>query len=111
VQLLQLRHAYAVPGLRTTRTTAALRAALMAGLLSREDADILTRAWRSAARVRNAVTLVRGRPSDSLPTDVRELAGVGRVVGYRPGATGSVLEDYRRVTRRARAAVERVFYD
>jgi glutamate-ammonia-ligase adenylyltransferase len=35
-----------------------------------------------------------------------------RVVGYPPGRDpGQLLDDYRRATRRARAVVERVFYD
>jgi glutamate-ammonia-ligase adenylyltransferase len=56
------------------------------------------------------VLLVRGRPGDSLPTDLRELSGVARVLGYPPGASGELVDDYRRATRRARAVVERVFY-
>ena len=71
---------------------------------------MLAHAWRTASRVRNAVLLVRGRPGDSLPTDRRELAGVARVLGYPPGASGELVDDYRRATRRARAVVERVFY-
>jgi glutamate-ammonia-ligase adenylyltransferase len=54
--------------------------------------------------------LVRGRASDSVPTDPRTLAGVARAVGYPAGESGRLLEDYRRVTRRARAAFERVFF-
>ena len=46
VQLLQLRHAAEVPGLRTTRTLAALRAAAAQGLLGDEQADVLAHAWR-----------------------------------------------------------------
>ena len=45
-----------------------------------------------------------------VPTDARELAGVSRVMGYPPGESGALLDDYRRITRRARAVVERVFY-
>ncbi|MFC9223625.1 glutamate-ammonia-ligase adenylyltransferase, partial [Streptomyces hygroscopicus] len=52
-----------------------------------------------------------GRPGDTFPTDVRELAAVGRYLGYGPGHVGEMLDDYRRTTRRARAVVERVFYD
>ncbi len=68
VQLLQLQHAHAVPGLRTPSTTGALAAAAAAGLLDPADADILLAAWMLAARVRNATVLWRGRPSDALPT-------------------------------------------
>ncbi|WP_107249489.1 bifunctional [glutamine synthetase] adenylyltransferase/[glutamine synthetase]-adenylyl-L-tyrosine phosphorylase [Carbonactinospora thermoautotrophica] len=110
VQLIQLRHAAAVPELRTTRTLAALRVAVAAGLLDPADGDTLAEAWRLASRVRNAIMVVRGRAGDSLPTDLRECAGVARFLGYPPGRTGDLLEDYRRVTRRARSVVERVFY-
>ncbi|MFD7708001.1 bifunctional [glutamine synthetase] adenylyltransferase/[glutamine synthetase]-adenylyl-L-tyrosine phosphorylase [Streptomyces sp. NPDC059786] len=118
VQLLQLRHGWAEPGLRTTRTRAALAAACAAELISAEDAAILDEAWVLATRVRNAVMLVRGRAGDTFPSDGRELAAVGRYLGYGPGPaeeeqaphTGDMLDDYRRTTRRARAVVETLFY-
>jgi glutamate-ammonia-ligase adenylyltransferase len=110
VQLLQLRYAGAEPALRATGTLEALRAAAAAGVLGAQDAATLEAAWRTATRVRNAIMLARGRPADAVPTDVRELAGVARVVGYPAGRSVELLEDYRRVTRRARAVVERVFY-
>ncbi|WP_330304076.1 MULTISPECIES: bifunctional [glutamine synthetase] adenylyltransferase/[glutamine synthetase]-adenylyl-L-tyrosine phosphorylase [unclassified Streptomyces] len=110
VQLLQLRHGWAEPGLRTTRTREGLAAACAAGLLSGEDAATLDEAWVLATRVRNAVMLVRGRAGDTFPSDGRELAAVGRYLGYGPGHVGDMLDDYRRVTRRARAVVEELFY-
>ncbi|MFE6284190.1 bifunctional [glutamine synthetase] adenylyltransferase/[glutamine synthetase]-adenylyl-L-tyrosine phosphorylase [Streptomyces sp. NPDC057877] len=110
VQLLQMRHGAEVPGLRTTRTREALAAALAAGLLSAEDAGILDEAWVLATRVRNAVMLVRGRAADTFPTDVRELAAVGRYLGYGPGRAGDMLDGYRRTARRARGVVEELFY-
>jgi len=99
-----------VPELRSTRTTQVLDAAAHAELLSRPDADTLIDAWRSATRVRNAIVLVRGRADDSLPRDMRDLAGVARLVGYAPGHATALTEDYRRASRRARGVVERVFY-
>ncbi|GAA2275314.1 glutamate-ammonia-ligase adenylyltransferase [Streptomyces ruber] len=110
VQLLQLRHAADEPGLRTTRTRAALAAARDAGLLPAEDAATLDEAWVLATRVRNAVMLVRGRAGDTFPSDARELGAVGRYLGYGPGHVGDMLDDYRRITRRARAVVEERFY-
>ena len=109
-QLLQMRHAHAVPALRTTRTLAALRAAAEADLLSSHDAETLCRAWRTVSRVRNAVVLVRGKGADQLPRDARELAGVAQVLGYPPGTVEEMRNDYLRATRRARAVVERVFW-
>ena len=111
VQLLQLRHAHEVPELRTTSTVDGLRAAAGAGLIAVEDAAVLDAAWRSATRARNAATLVRSKPTDQLPRHGRELAAVARALGYPPGTDpGVAVDDYRRTARRARAAVERIFY-
>jgi [glutamine synthetase] adenylyltransferase / [glutamine synthetase]-adenylyl-L-tyrosine phosphorylase len=110
VQLLQLRHAHAVAGLRTTRTLAGLAAAEAAGLVTAEDAAALAAAWRLAARVRDAVVLVRGRASDVIPSQHGERAAVASVLGYPPGASQDLVQDYRRAARRARAVMERVFY-
>jgi glutamate-ammonia-ligase adenylyltransferase len=111
VQLLQLRHAYALPGLRTTRTGAAMSAAVEAGLLSAYDAAALTAAWELASRIRNAIVLVGGRPGDTLPARHGELTAVARLLGYPPGDAGQALEeDYRRAARRARTVMEPLFY-
>nr|WP_218851920.1 bifunctional [glutamine synthetase] adenylyltransferase/[glutamine synthetase]-adenylyl-L-tyrosine phosphorylase [Nocardioides panaciterrulae] len=110
IQLLQMRYAGQVPGLRTSRTLEALTAAREVGLLEAEDADELVHAWRTVSRVRNAVTLVRGKPGDHLPRDPREKAAVASVLGYPLGASDSMVNDYLRVTRRARAVVDKVFW-
>ncbi|MEV7009350.1 bifunctional [glutamine synthetase] adenylyltransferase/[glutamine synthetase]-adenylyl-L-tyrosine phosphorylase [Streptosporangium sp. NPDC051022] len=110
-QLLQLRHAGALPSLRTTRTLEALRAAVAEGLLSEEDEAALAAAWRLASRVRDAIVLVRGRAADSIPVDVRERALISRTLGYPPDSSGDFVDDYRRLTRRARLVMERVFYE
>ncbi|AWW39890.1 glutamate-ammonia-ligase adenylyltransferase [Streptomyces sp. AS58] len=111
VQLLQMRHGSREAGLRTTRTREGLAAAHAAGLVSAEDAAILDEAWVLATRVRNAVMLVRGRAGDTFPSDARELAAVGRYLGYGPGHVGDMLDAYRRTARRARTVVEALFYD
>ncbi|WP_414169435.1 bifunctional [glutamine synthetase] adenylyltransferase/[glutamine synthetase]-adenylyl-L-tyrosine phosphorylase [Streptoverticillium reticulum] len=110
VQLLQMQHGWAEPGLRTTRTREALAAAQAAGLISTDDARILDEAWVLATSVRNAVMLVRGRAGDTFPVDPRESGAVARYLGYEPGHVGDMLDDYRRTTRRARAVVEELFY-
>ncbi|MEV6960408.1 bifunctional [glutamine synthetase] adenylyltransferase/[glutamine synthetase]-adenylyl-L-tyrosine phosphorylase [Streptomyces sp. NPDC051207] len=110
VQLMQLRHGAQVPGLRTTRTRQALAAAREAGLITAEDAATLDEAWVLATRVRNAVMLVRGRAGDTFPSESRELAAVGRYLGYGAGHAGDMLDAYRRTTRRARAVVDELFY-
>ncbi|MDT5043401.1 MAG: [glutamine synthetase] adenylyltransferase / [glutamine synthetase]-adenylyl-L-tyrosine [Actinoplanes sp.] len=106
VQLLQLRHGYAVPQLRMTRTLEALTAECDAGLVEAADAAAMTEGWVLAARVRNALTLVRGRPTDQLPRHGPELAGAVQLLGG--GDPGEFVDRYLRITRRSRAAVERV---
>jgi len=57
------------------------------------------------------VTLVRGRPGDHLPRDTREKAAVASIMGYPPGASAELVNDYLRHTRRTRAVVDRVFWE
>jgi [glutamine synthetase] adenylyltransferase / [glutamine synthetase]-adenylyl-L-tyrosine phosphorylase len=109
VQLLQLRHAAAAPALRTPRTLAALDAARSAGLVDPADAAALADGWALAARVRNALALVRGRAGDELPRHGPVLAGVVRVLGAGV-PPGELFDRYLKVTRRARAAVERIVH-
>ena len=111
IQLLQLEHAHAVPALRTSRTGEAMAAAVRDGLLAADDAAALMAAWQLAARIRNAIVLVRGRPGDTLPTRHGELTAVARLLGYPPGDAAQPLEqDYRRAARRARTVMESLFY-
>ena len=110
VQLLQLRHAHDLPDLRVTGTEEALHAAAGHGLLSQQDAAALGHAWRLASRLRNAVMLSRGRPSDAIPTDSRDLAAVAHLLGYPPGSTSQLLEDHQRATRHARRVIDELFW-
>ncbi|WP_144872617.1 bifunctional [glutamine synthetase] adenylyltransferase/[glutamine synthetase]-adenylyl-L-tyrosine phosphorylase [Microbacterium sp. 1.5R] len=110
VQLIQLQHAHDVPALRTTSTITALDAAVEAGYVPEESAELLRAAWLLSSRLRSAITLYTGRTSDVLPTDPRDLDAIGRLLGY-PDRSASVLEDdYLGVTRRARRAFEDLFY-
>lgn len=111
VQLLQMRYAGQLPALRTPRTMPALAAARDAGLVDEDDAAVLQQAWRRVSRIRNAVTLVRGKPGDQLPRDPRERAAVASILGYGPGESEAMLNDHLRHTRLARAVVDRVFWE
>jgi glutamate-ammonia-ligase adenylyltransferase len=111
IQLLQMKHAGSVETMRTTRTLDALVGAVDAGLLSSEDKDALSAAWWMASQLRNGVTQVRGRSYDSLPRDARERAAVAYICGYQPGESDALVNDYLRVTRRARQVVDRVFWE
>ena len=110
VQLIQMQHAHAIPALRTTSTMEALTAAEAAGLIPDAAAQRLREAWRLASRLRSANTLLSGHTSDVLPSDRRQLDGIGRILEYPPRSATRVEEDYLGVTRRARRVFEKLFY-
>jgi glutamate-ammonia-ligase adenylyltransferase len=109
-QLVQLRHAGEIEELRTTGTLAALAVAGEAGLIPPADVETMAQAWTFASALRNASVLWRGRPVDALPSDLRDADGIGRIVGREAGQGAELAEVYRRLARRARAAVSSSFY-
>lgn len=111
VQLLQLQHSHDVAGLRTPRTMPALDAARSAGVIDPDDAEILATGWRHVSRVRNAMTLARGRAANSLPTNPIERRTTAAILGYGPGESERMLDDYLRITRQTRAVVDRIFWE
>lgn len=111
VQLLQLQHGHDVPAVRSTSTMAALAAEAAAGLLTEQDARVLADAWRWASRIRNAGMLLRGKASDALPPDVRDLAPVAELLGYPKGSSSEFVEDWLRRARHARKVMDRLFWD
>ncbi len=110
IQLLQLDHAHRFPALRTTRTLDALTAAAEAGVLSPDDAEALTEAWRLVTRIRNGVVLWRGKAAESMVETAADRAGLAHLLGIGQDHTEEMVNDYLRITRRARRVVERVFY-
>ncbi|RYJ07511.1 MAG: bifunctional [glutamine synthetase] adenylyltransferase/[glutamine synthetase]-adenylyl-L-tyrosine phosphorylase [Actinomycetales bacterium] len=111
VQLLQLQHAHAVPGLRTPRTLEALAAAAEAELLSASDAETLTTSWRIVSRIRNAIVLLRAKAAESMVQQADERAGVAHLLGYGLDGGERMVDEYLRSTRQARQVVERVFWE
>ena len=110
VQLLQLEHGARHPQIRATSTIGALHELRAAGLLAPDDADALEEAYWFCERARNARYLLTGKPGDALPTDGRDATRLARLLGYSYRPQASLRDDYRRVTRRSRRVVERVFY-
>lgn len=101
-QLLQLQF-----GVKATGTLDALRALSESDVLSGDDAAVLVEAYTFCERVRNRWFLVNSAPGDSLPAQPESLLWLSRALDTSPP---SLREEYRRVTRRARKVVERVFY-
>jgi len=109
VQLLQLRHGWEHPGLRTTVTLTALAEAMEAGLIDRSDGVTLREAWLLATDLRGAMALRGARDTDVLPADIRELGVIAEILGLE--STGPELDErYSRAARRARVVTERIFF-
>ncbi|MHC9297198.1 bifunctional [glutamine synthetase] adenylyltransferase/[glutamine synthetase]-adenylyl-L-tyrosine phosphorylase [Mycobacterium sp. LTG2003] len=109
VQLLQLRYAHKVPALHNTSTLETLNAIGAAELVAESDVELLRDAWLTATRARNALVLVRGKPTDQLPGPGRQLNAVALAAGWGSDDGGEFLDNYLRVTRRAKAVVRKVF--
>jgi glutamate-ammonia-ligase adenylyltransferase len=101
-QLLQLQH-----GIRSAGTMAALRTLTDVGVLDASDAEVLAESYRFCERTRNRWFLVQGAPGDALPTHADQLSKLARSLDVSPA---ELRNEYRRVTRRARQVMERLFY-
>ncbi len=110
VQLLQLRHGRAHPSIRRPETTVALEALAAVGLVAEDDRAVLHEAYDFCSAARNARFLVTGSTRESLPSDPWDAERTARLLGYVHRPQAGLRDDYRRLTRRARAVVERLFY-
>jgi [glutamine synthetase] adenylyltransferase / [glutamine synthetase]-adenylyl-L-tyrosine phosphorylase len=104
VQLIQLR-----TGTRSPSTMEALEALVVGGALGAADGEVLAEAYRFCEHTRNRWWLVGSDPQarDSLPRRADTLSHLARSLDTTPTA---LRDEYRRVTRRARRVVERLFY-
>jgi glutamate-ammonia-ligase adenylyltransferase len=108
VQLLQMQHGHKEQSLRITATLPALRACVSAKLINESDAKALSESWSLATWIRNAQMLSRAKANDQIPTDVNELSAIAFTLNQTSHA--KLIEDYRRITRRARLVMEKIFY-
>jgi glutamate-ammonia-ligase adenylyltransferase len=109
-QLVQLEHAHQHPELRTTSTLQALAAAESLGLIDSGDASDLVSSWRLVSTMRNAGLLARGRPVESVPSDLRDADAMARIMGLPPRSGQDLRNRHLAIARRARQATDRVFY-
>ena len=109
VQLLQLRYGHQIPSLHSTSTLDTLNAIGAAELIAESDVDLLRQAWLTATKARNALVLVRGKPTDQLPGPGRQLNAVAAAAGWPNSDGGEFLDNYLRVTRRAKMVVRKIF--
>lgn len=110
VQIKQLEHGFKLPEITNPETMPALRQEVVSGLISQSDFVQLESAWKLVMRVRNASMLVRGRATDTVPTDLIELSRVSHLLGYGLRGGQQLTDEYRRLTRRSRSVIKREFY-
>ena len=70
----------------------------------------LDEAFTFLSDVKNALEVDRRVHAEVVPPSPEEQVALARRLGYEEYPRQSLLEDYRRITRRARSAMERVFY-
>jgi glutamate-ammonia-ligase adenylyltransferase len=109
VQFLQLQHADKFPALQTTSTSDALEALRAHGLIPAEDIQRLAAGWLIASRCRSAEVLASDKRTDQLPTDLRQLDAMARILEYQPGDSQLLEENYLSITRKARTSFEKHF--
>ena len=80
------------------------------GFLDPDDAAVLSEAYRYCSRARNYRFLHTAKHADSLPQTAVEAEHLATMLGYTHRPVTSMRDDYRRVTRRARRVMERLFY-
>jgi glutamate-ammonia-ligase adenylyltransferase len=110
VELLQLRHGRARPEVRRRHTLDALEALARERLIEDGAALALGEAYVFLNEVKNAMEVDRRVPAEALPPGPEAQVALARRLGYEEFPRAAFLEDYRRITRRARRAMERVFY-
>jgi glutamate-ammonia-ligase adenylyltransferase len=110
VELSLMRHGFAHPQVRRTNTLEALDALASVRVLEDSVARSLGEAYVFLMEVKNAVEIERRVAAEALPPTPEGQAALARRLGYQEGPRQRFLQDYRRITRGARLAMERVFY-
>jgi glutamate-ammonia-ligase adenylyltransferase len=110
VELSLMRHGFGHAEIRRPHTLEALEALAGKGLLEASVARSLAEAYVFLTEVKTALEIERRLPQEALPPTPEGQAALARRLGYREAARHRFLQDYRRITSRARAAMERVFY-
>ena len=110
VELGQMRHGRSHAAVRRRHTLEALEALASEGLVEDSVAVALGEAYVFLNEVKNAMELDGRRSAEAVPPTPEAQVALARLLGYEEHPRQAFLEEYRRVTRRARRAMERVFY-
>jgi glutamate-ammonia-ligase adenylyltransferase len=109
VEMLLLRHGGEHPEVRTTRTLEAIELLAEHRLVEQSVARDLGEAFVFLTDVKDALEVDRRVHAEALPATPEELTVLARRLGYEEYPRQAFLDDYLRITTRARRAMERVF--
>jgi [glutamine synthetase] adenylyltransferase / [glutamine synthetase]-adenylyl-L-tyrosine phosphorylase len=110
VELSLMQHGYGRPEVRKANSLEAIEALAASRLIEDSVAASLGEAYVFLSDVKNALEIERRVPAGALPPTPEAQAALARRLGYAEQARHRFLQDYRRITRKARLAMERVFY-
>src|SRR5205814_4590232 len=108
VELSLLRHGGEHAEIRTRGTLDAVERLAAARLIEDSVALALSEAFVFLSDVKNALEVDRRLHTEVVPPSPEEQVALARRLGYEEYPRQSFLEDYRRITRRARLAVAHV---
>ena len=111
VELSLMRFGGAHPQVRRRRTLEAIEALAEARLIEDTAAFALGEAFVFLSDVKNALEVDRRVHAEAIPPSPEEQTALARRLGFEEYPRQSFLEEYRRITRRCRRAMERVFYE
>jgi glutamate-ammonia-ligase adenylyltransferase len=110
VELALMRDGAGHPDVRRTRTLEAIQALAAERLIEDSVALSLSEAFEFLTAIKATLELERRVQAETLPPSPEGQAALATRLGYEERGRHRFLQDYRRVTRRARLAMERVFY-
>jgi glutamate-ammonia-ligase adenylyltransferase len=111
VELSLMRHGGEHPEVRTRRTLEAVERLAAARLLPDAAAHALGEAFVFLSDVKNALEVDRRLHVEAVPASPEEQTSLARRLGYEEYPRQSFIDDYLRITRRCRRAMERVFQE
>ncbi len=110
VELSLMRFGFDHPEVRRTNTLDALEALASARLIEASVGLSLAKAYVFLSEIKASMELERMLPAEALPPTPEGQAALARRLGYGERARQVFLQDYRRITHRARVAMDRAFY-
>ena len=109
IQLLQLVHGHADPGVRQRSTLDALLALAESGYIGRVEAAEFARDYRFLRLLEHRIQLSRMRRTHLMPRDEQQLRVLARASGVATSADG-VIAAWQKVKHEVRTLHERLFY-